>query len=72
MKIKGLDDAKYIATMVYVVTLVIIVVLVTTFALTDYVNIYVVVYSIGLTICACLILGLTFIPKVNKLYCLLK
>lgn len=67
VKIKGLNDAKYITTMVYVVTLVVIVTLVSTFALTDYVNIYAVVYCVGLAISGSLILGLTFIPKVNKL-----
>ena len=37
----------------------------TLWSIADYVNIYAVVYSIGLTISASLILGLTFIPKVN-------
>ena len=65
VKIKGLNEAKYIASMVYVVTLVVIITLVSTFALTDYVNIYAVVYSVGLGISASFILGLTFIPKVR-------
>ena len=65
VKIKGLNDAKYITTMVYVVTLVIIVTLVSTFALTNYVNVYAVVYCVGLAISGSLILGLTFIPKVS-------
>ena len=66
VKIKGLNDAKFIAIMVYVVTLVVIVTLVSTFALTNYVNIYAVVYCVGLAISGSLILGLTFIPKVNQ------
>ena len=65
VKIKGLNDAKFITVMVYVVTLVLIVTLVSTFALTNYVNIYAVVYCVGLTISGSLILGLTFIPKVD-------
>lgn len=64
VKVKGLNDAKYVATMVYVVTLVVIVTLVSTFALTEYVNVYAIVYCVGLAISGSLILGLTFIPKV--------
>ena len=64
VKVKGLNDAKYIAVMVYVVTIVLVITLVSTFALTNYVNTYAVVYCIGLAISGSVILGLTFIPKV--------
>ena len=64
VKVKGLNDAKYIAVMVYVVTIVLVITLVSTFALTNYVNTYAVVYCVGLAISGSVILGLTFIPKV--------
>ena len=64
MKIKGLNETKYIAMMVYVETLIVILTLVVTFALTDYVNIYAAAQSIGNTATGSIILGLTFIPKV--------
>ena len=65
VKVKGLNEAKFIAVMVYVVTFVLMATLVSTFALTDFVNIFVVVYCVGITISASTILGLTFIPKVQ-------
>lgn len=64
VKIKGLNETKYIAMMVYVETLIVILTLVVTFALTDYVNIYAAAQSIGNTATGSIILGLTFIPKV--------
>ena len=65
MKVKGLNEAKFIAVMVYVVTIVLMATLVSTFALTDYVNIYAVIYCVGLALSGSTILGLTFIPKVH-------
>ena len=64
VKVKGLNDAKYIAVMVYVVTIVLVITLASTFALTNYVNVYAVIYCVGLAISGSVILGLTFIPKV--------
>lgn len=65
VKVKGLNEAKYIALMVYVVTIVLIITLVSTFALPDYVNVYAVIYCVGLAISGTMILGLTFVPKVE-------
>ncbi len=64
MKVKGLNDAKYIAVVVYITTIVLIVTLVTSFALSSYVNIFASVYSIGIWVTATVILGVMFIPKV--------
>ena len=72
VKVKGLNDAKYIAVMVYVVTIVLVTTLVSNIALTDYVNIHTVVYCVGLAISGSVILGLTFIPKVPLPYMVVK
>ena len=65
---KGLNDAKYIAAMVYVVTIVLAVTLASTFALTNYVNVYAIIYCVGLAVSGSVILGLTFVPKVFSHY----
>lgn len=67
MKVKGLNDAKYIAVMVYVVTIVLAITLVSTFVLTDYINIYPAIYCVGLAISGMVTLALTFIPKVHDI-----
>ena len=64
MKVKGLNDAKYIAVIVYITTIVLSVTLVTSFALSSYVNIYASINSTGIWASATVILGLMFIPKV--------
>ena len=64
VKIKGLNETKYITALIYMETLIVILTLVVTFALTDYVNIYAAAQSIGNTATGSAILGLTFIPKV--------
>ena len=77
VKVKGLNDAKYIAVIVYITTnIVLVITLVMSFALSNYVNIFASVYSIGIWVTATVILGVMFIPKVylccNKLcVCLL-
>ena len=64
VKIKGLNETKYITALVYIVTLIVILTLVLTFALTDYVNIYAAAQSIGNIATGSFILDLSFIPKV--------
>lgn len=66
MKIKGLNETKYITTLVYIETLVFAVTLVATFALTDYINFYAAAQCLGVTTTGSFILGLTFIPKVAE------
>ena len=68
VKVKGLNDAKYIAITVYVTTTVIVVVLVTSFSLSAYVNVYAIMNSAGIWVDATLILGFIFVPKVRSLH----
>ena len=65
VKVKGLNDAKYIAMIAYITTIVLLVTLATSFALSHYINIYAVLNSLGIWISATVILGFMFIPKVN-------
>ena len=64
VKVKGLNDAKYIAVIVYITTIVLAATLITSFALSSYINIFASVYSIGIWVTATVILGVMFIPKV--------
>ena len=64
VKVKGLNDAKYIAIIVYTVGILILINLVTTFALPTYVTVYATIYGTCLWISATAVLGLSFIPKV--------
>lgn len=67
VKVKGLNDAKCIAVTVYIVTIVLLISLVTSFALSNYVNIYAIINCTSVWICATVILGVMFIPKVYRL-----
>ena len=64
VKVKGLNDAKYIALIVYIVGILVLINLVTTFALSEYVTVYAAIYGTCIWISATAVLGLTFIPKV--------
>lgn len=66
VKVKGLDDAKYIAIAVYVTSIVTAIIIVATYTLYDYRNALSVVLSIGILVGATVILILVFVPKVSK------
>ena len=67
VKVKGLDDAKYIVTAVYVTSIVTAVIIVATYTLYDYSNALSAVLCSGIFIGATIILLLVFIPKVRDL-----
>ena len=64
VKVKGLNDAKYIALTVYIVAILVLINLVTTFTLPIYVTVYATIYCSCLWISSTAVLGLSFIPKV--------
>ena len=66
VKVKGINDAKYIAVIVYITTIILVITLVTSFALTSYVNIFASINSIGIWVTATVILAVMFIPKVYR------
>ena len=65
VKVKGLDDAKYIAIAVYVTSIVTAVIIVATYTLYDFSNILSIVLCTGIFVGATIILLLVFIPKVR-------
>ena len=70
VKIKGLNDANYIAIAVYVTSIVTAVIIVSTYTLEDYINVYAAVFSCGFIIGTTVILMLVFVPKVSDASCL--
>ena len=66
MKVKGLDDSKYIAAAIYVTSIVLAVIIVSTYTLMDYVNIFPSVVGMGFLLGTTMILGLVFVPRVSQ------
>lgn len=64
--IEGLNDAKYIAGIIYVTSIVLAVLIVSFVTLEVYLNALAAVYSTGFTVLATLIMGFVFIPKVRN------
>ena len=65
VKVKGLNDVKYIAAAIYVTSIVLAVILISTYTLTDFVNGFIAVVCTGNFIGTTFILGLVFVPKVR-------
>ena len=64
VKVKGLNDAKYIAAAIYVTSIVLAVIVVATYSLNEFVNAYPALFCTGFLIGTTFILGLVFVPKV--------
>ena len=65
VKVKGLNDAKYIAAAIYVTSIVLAVIVVATYSLNEFVNAYPALFCTGFLIGTTFILGLVFVPKVG-------
>ena len=65
VKVKGLDDAKYIAAIIYITSIVIAIIAVCEFSLPQYINVYAVIFSTGILVGATCVLALVFIPTVR-------
>ena len=64
VKIKGLNDAKYITASVYTTSILIAITFISTLTLSKYINAYGAIYSFVFWLCTSAILGLLFMPKV--------
>ncbi len=64
VKVKGLNDAKYITGAIYVTSIILVLTIVSTYSLAESVNIYPLVFGLGLLVGTTAILVLVFIPKV--------
>ena len=65
VKVKGLDDSKYIAAATYLTSIVLAVIIVTTYSLRDFVNVFPALFCTGFLIGTTVILALVFVPKVG-------
>lgn len=68
VKVKVLNDSKYIAALIYISSIVLIIIAIIRFTLGDYINVTEVFYSGGLILATTAFLSLTFIPKMVSLY----
>ena len=66
VKVKGLDDSKYIAASIYISSIVLAVIIVATYTLTDYVDVFPAVEGAGFLLGTTMILILVFVPKVSE------
>ena len=62
---KGLNDTRNIAVVVYIHTIIFVVLNATNFSLHDYITAYSVILSISTWTIATTVLGVIFIPKVH-------
>ena len=69
INVKGLDDAKYIISTVYITTVGIVVIAMTFFVLREFLIVYTATVSLTLFFGTAVILGLIFIPKVTIYTC---
>ena len=67
VKVKGLNDSKYIAAAIYVTSIVLAVIIVATYSLREFVDLYPTLFCTGFFIGTTVILGLVFVPKVGTL-----
>ena len=65
VKVKGVNDAKYIAAAIYVTSIILAVTILSIYTLEDNVNGYVAVFGLGLLVGSAAIVALVFVPKVG-------
>ena len=65
VRVKGLNDAKYIAAAVYVTSIVTAIIIVSLYSLKTFLNLYAALFGLGFFIGTTMILVLVFVPKVT-------
>ena len=65
VRIKGLNDAKYIAAIIYVTSIVLAVIIVATYTLNDFINGFAALFCTGFLVGTSTILILVFVPMVH-------
>ena len=65
VKIRVLNDSKFVAALVYISSIVLVVIVLITFILRSYINISAALFSGGIIILATVFLVLMFVPKVS-------
>ena len=67
VKIRALNDSKFVAALVYISSIVLVVIVLIMFILRSYINISAALFSGGIIVLATIFLVFTFIPKVHTL-----
>ena len=65
VKVKGLNDAKYIGATIYVTSVVLAVIIVATYTLRDYIEAFAALFCTGFVVGTTVILILVFLPLVS-------
>lgn len=66
VKVKGLNDAKYTAVVVYITTFIMVLTLIIAFTLSNYITAYATVFGGGMWLGCTIILAIIFVPKVGE------
>ena len=71
VKVKGLDDSKYIGASIYVTSIVLAVIIVATYSLRNYINGFAALFCTGFLLGTTVILMLVFLPlvSINDVWC---
>ena len=69
VEIKGLNDAKEVKRITYIVTVILLAIVVIDFVYEEYLNVHAAVLGFGLIAAASVVLGFLFIPKVQIVIC---
>ena len=69
VKMKGLNDSKFIAATVYITSIILTIQIIVYITLNEYVNTFSALFSTCIFITATIILGLIFIPQVYIQHC---
>ena len=64
VKIKSLNDTKYIVAFVYITSIILATTCISTLSLSKYINVYAAVYNLGFWLATSAIVGFLFVPKV--------
>lgn len=65
VKVRGLDDSKYIGAAIYVTSIVLAVVIMATYLLKDFINVFAALFCTGFLVGTTVIIALVFIPLVR-------
>ena len=66
VKVKGVNDSKYVTVMICITSVILAVCFVSTFVLSDYVNLIASLFGLGLTLGTTAVVALLFVPKVRS------
>ena len=63
---KGVNDSKYVAAIIYITSVLMIVLVVVSVVLTEYVNVHTSLFALGLGLAATTVITFVFVPNVRN------